>query len=506
MTENAPPPQGDDNNGKKRQREAVEQRLKQTTVTHDASVRLHDGRTLDYTVSAGFLPTHAGGFEASHGEPECAVFTTAYLAKGASAATRPVCFAFNGGPGSSSIWLQFGALGAKRMRIEDDGSMPRPPYMLEDNPLSWLAFADMVFIDPPHTGWSVAASDEVRKKVLSVDGDVQALAEVVRRWLSQHRRWHSPVFMAGESYGTTRGAALADRLQTEGVPLAGLILVSCAMDLQTLVFAPGNDLPFALFLPGYAAAAQYHGKLHGSLGESAQAAREAAESFVMDDYVRALHAGARLTHDERRRIAQRVAELCGLSVDFVEQHNLRVPDSAFFFELLRDRGLIVGRLESRATGPMGATRRRDWEFDPGIEALAGPYAMAAQAWFGEVGLPTERRYELLSEDAHKHWNWNRGEAQGNAFCNTAPDLARAMRRNPHLRVFVASGRYDLGTPYSATDHSLAQLDIPPELRGRIAHHYYDAGHMMYTREADLRKLHQDLAEWWPLRDGAHGAA
>lgn len=500
----AGPQQGDDTNGKKRQREAVELRLQQGVVTHDASLRLHDGRTLDYTVSAGFLPTHAGGFEAAHGEPECAVFTTAYLAKGAAPATRPVCFAFNGGPGSSSIWLQFGALGAKRMRIEDDGSMPRPPYMVEDNPLSWLAFADMVFIDPPHTGWSVAASDDVRKKVLSVDGDVQALAEVVRRWLAKHKRWHSPVFMAGESYGTTRGAALADRLQSEGVPLAGLILVSCAMDLQTLVFNPGNDLPHALFLPGFAAAAQYHGKLQGRLAESAQAAREAAEAFVHDDYVRALYAGARLTHDERRRIAQRVAELTGLSADFVEQHNLRVSDTAFFFELLRDRGLMVGRLEARATGPMGATRRRDWEFDPGIEALAGPYAMAAQAWFGEVGLPTERRYELLSEDAHKHWNWSRGEGQGNSFANTTPDLARALRRNPHLRVFVASGRYDLGTPYSATDYSLAQLDIPPELRSRITHHYYDAGHMMYTRDADLRKLHQDLAEWWPLR--AEGAA
>jgi carboxypeptidase C (cathepsin A) len=485
----------DTEDAKKRQRELVDRLLLQPPVTHDGQVRLHDGRTLDYTVSAAYMPTYADGIEGAHAEPECAIFTVAYTLKNGPA-QRPLCFAFNGGPGSSSVWLQFGALGPKRVRIEDDGSMPPPPYAVEDNPLTWLEHFDLVFVDPPHTGWSVAASDDIRKKVLGVDGDVTALTEVVRHWLARHRRWASPLLLAGESYGTTRGAALADKLQAEGVSLSGLILVSCAMDLQTLVFAPGNDLPYTLFLPGFACVAQYHGMLKGEAGASPAAARAAAEEFAYGDYLKALHAGARLTHAERQRIVQRVAELTGLKPALVEEKNLRISDQTFFFELLREQGRMVGRLEARVTGPMAASRSREWEFDPGIEALAGPYTMAAQAYFAEIGLPAERRYEILSYDVHKQWNWNRGEDKGNCFACTSPDLSRALRRNPHLRVFVASGYYDLGTPYSASDHSLAQLDISPEVRGRIRHHYYEAGHMMYTREADLKKMQRELSAWW----------
>ncbi|WP_427911400.1 S10 family peptidase [Ramlibacter sp. MMS24-I3-19] len=483
-----------DEEAKKRQRELVDRLLLLPTVTSDGKVRLGDGGSLEYTVSAGYTPAHAVGIEGAHADPECAVFTVAYLARDKS--PRPVCFTFNGGPGSSSVWLQFGAVGPKRVRIEDDGSMPRPPYTVQDNPLTWLEHFDLVFVDPPHTGYSVAASDDVRKKVLSVDGDIAVLTEVVRNWLSRHKRWSSPVLLAGESYGTTRAAGLADKLQAEGVALAGLVLISCAMDLQTLVFGAGNDLPYALFLPAFACVAQYHGMLKGETGASPAAARAAAEAFAADDYVRALHAGSRLAESERRRIVSRVADLTGLKPSLVAEKNLRITDETFFFELLRDQGRMVGRLEARVTGPMAASRGRAWEFDPGLEALAGPYTMAAQAYFAEIGLPVDRRYEILSIEVHKQWNWNRGEEKGNAFASTSADLARALRRNPHLRVFVASGYYDLGTPYRATDHSLAQLDLPPEVGARVAHHYYDAGHMMYTREGDLRKLKRDLSAWW----------
>jgi len=407
-----------------------------------------------------------------------------------------VCFAFNGGPGSSSVWLHLGALGPKRVVVPDDGSAPRPPYAVADNPLTWLAHFDLVFIDPPHTGWSIAAGDDARKTLLSVDGDVAALAEVMRGWLTRHRRWGSKVYLAGESYGTTRGAALADALQSANVTLAGLVLVSCAMDLQSLVFAPRNDLPHALFLPGFAATAQYHGRLRGALAASPEAARQAAEAFVADDYLAALHAGARLGGTARRRVARRLAELTGLPVALVEDHNLRIDDQSFFFELLRDQGRQVGRLDARATGPLGARRSRAFEFDPGIEAIAAPYGMAALAYFAEaLGLVDEQRYELLSLETNKAWNWNRGDDKGNAFCSTSNDLSRALRRNPHLRVLVASGRYDLGTPYSASDWSLAQLDVPADVMARVEHQYYDAGHMMYTRQADLDKLARDLGAW-----------
>jgi carboxypeptidase C (cathepsin A) len=481
---------------KEREKKAVEERLARSPVASQGRVTTAGGRSIDYQATCEYLPLVKQGFGNERGEPQAAVFTTAYTQQGAAAAQRALCFAFNGGPGSASLWLHLGALGPQRVVVPDDGSMPRPPYAVSDNPLTWLEHFDLVFIDPPHTGWSIAASDDARKHLFSVDGDVAAFAEVIRAWLTRHQRWGSKFYLAGESYGTTRGAAIADALQGSNVALAGLILVSCAMDLQSLVFAPANDLPYALFLPGFANTAQYHGRLKGSLAASSEGARSAAEAFVAEDYLAALHAGARLPTRERTRIAKRVAELTGLSTALVEEKNLRISDMTFFFELLRDQGRQVGRLDARATGPMAASRTREFEFDPGIEAIGAPYTMAALAYFAEsLGLSETQRYETINLEAHKTWNWNRGDARGNGYCSTSADLARALRRNPHLRVLVASGRYDLGTPYSASDWSLAQLDAPAEVLARIEHHYYDAGHMMYTRSDDLVKLERDLAQW-----------
>src|SRR5450755_4100799 len=491
----APEPSPDSKEADKKMRERVDKLVAQAGAESSGAIDLA-GKSFDYAVQAAFLPVVAEGFEGALGEPLAAVMTTSYVLKGADARTRAVCFAFNGGPGSASVWLHLGALGPKRVVTPDDGSMPAAPYAVTDNPQSWFEHFDLVFIDPPHTGWSTTASAEARKKVLSVDGDVAALAEVMRVWLTRHKRWGSPVYLAGESYGTTRAAALADKLQSAGVALSGLILVSCAMDLQSLVFAPANDLPYALFLPAFANVSQYHGLLKGELAKSSVAARAAAESFVDEDFIAALQAGARLDGKRRVRIARRIAELTGLPESLIEEKNLRINDQAYFFEAMRPQGRIVGRLEARATGPMAASRTRQWEFDPGIEAIAGPYTMAAMSYFGEqLGMSTETRYEVLSHDAHKNWNWNRGEDKGNSFATTSPDLARALRRNPHLKVFVGSGRYDLGTPYSASDWSLAQLDAPVDVLARVQHHYYDAGHMMYTREEDLTQLKADIAAW-----------
>jgi len=477
----------------KKLRAHVDRLLARPAATRQASISL-GGRTLDYQVHAAFVPVVAQGNDAAPGEPEAAVLATAYLLQGAAPAQRPVCFAFNGGPGSASIWLHLGALGPKRVVVPDDGSMARAPYAVEDNPHTWFERMDLVFIDPPHTGWSTTASEAARKKMLSVDGDVDALAEVMRVWLTRHGRWGSPVLLAGESYGTTRGAALADKLQTLGVVLSGLIFVSCAMDLQSIVFAPANDLPYALFLPAFANVSQYHGLLQGPLGASPEAARAAAEAFVQDDYAAALQAGARLGEKQRSRIARRMAELTGLSREQVEGQNLRISDGFYFMEALRSRGRVVGRLEARATGPMAAQRSSEWEFDPGIEAISAPYTMAAMAYFRELGLDLEQPYRVLALEVNKHWNWNRGE-QSLGFTSTSADLARALRRNTHLQVLAASGRYDLGTPYSASDWSLAQLNAPAEVLARVQHRYYDAGHMMYTRQADLVQLKTDVDNW-----------
>jgi carboxypeptidase C (cathepsin A) len=497
MTEPTPatPATEEAKEAKKRLREKVDKLLARDPCKSTGSIRLN-GRTLKYRAEAAFVPVTAGGLDEKRGEPEAAVFTTSYFLDDAQGARRPVCFVFNGGPGSASIWLHLGALGPKRVAIRENGTMPEPPYTVTDNTDSWFEHFDLVFVDPPHTGYSITVSEEARKKMLSVDGDVDALAECIRAWLVRHRRWGSALYLAGESYGTTRVAALADKLQQVGVALSGLVLVSCAIDLQSIVFAPRNDLPYALFLPGFACVAQYHDKLSGAIAESPAAARAAAESFVSEDYVAALHAGARLSNGARRKIVKRVAELTGLPAALVDEKNLRISDHTFFFDLLRDRGQIVGRLEARVTGPMAASRTREWEFDPGVEAIAAPYTMAAHAYMSEqLGVDIADRYEVLNMEAHKAWNWNRGEEKGNGFASTSNDLSRALRRNPHLRVLVASGHYDLGTPYSATDWSLAQLDVPSEVMSRVQHHYYDAGHMMYTREADMRKLKRDVATW-----------
>ena len=481
----------------KRLKEQVDKLLARPAAESSALIKL-GGRELDYRVSAAFMPVMPTGLTSAAGEPEAAVMTTAYLLQGADVKTRPLCFAFNGGPGSASIWLQFGALGPKRVVVPDDGSMPLPPYAVEDNPHSWFEHVDLVFIDPPHTGWSLSASEAARKKHLSVDGDIEALAEVMRAWLTRHQRWGSPLYIAGESYGTTRGAGLADKMQSLGAVLSGVILVSCAMDLQSLVFAPANDLPYGLFLPAFANVSQYHGLLSGPQAASSEAARAAAEAFVQDDYVAALQAGARLSDKRRSAIARRIAELTGLPRTLVEEQNLRISDRCYFTEALRARGQVVGRLEARGTGPAAASRASEMEFDPGIEAIAGPYTMAALAYFrGTLGIDIEHRYNVLSYEVNAGWNWNRGEGGRTSLsiCSTSPDLARAMRRNPHLKVLAASGRYDLGTPYSASDWSLAQLNAPASVLARVTHRYYDAGHMMYTRQADLKQLKADVAAW-----------
>ena len=480
-----------DADASKRQKERFDKLLSTPAAKSSGQVQLA-GRKFEYDVEAAFMPVAPGGV----GEPDAAIMTTAYLRKDTPPASRPVCFAFNGGPGSASIWLHLGALGPKRVVVPDDGSMPRAPYQVEDNPHSWFEHFDLVFIDPPHTGWSSTATDAARKRVLSVDGDIEALAEAMRLWLTRHRRWGSPIYLAGESYGTTRGAGLSNKLQELGVLLSGVILVSCAMDLQSIVFAPANDLPFSLFLPAFANVAQYHGLLKGPLAASPEAARQAAEAYVQEEYAAALQAGARLSNSDRTRVAKRLCELTGLPRTLIEEKNLRVSDQTFFFEALRSQGRIVGRLEARSTGPMAASRTRDWEFDPGIEAIAAPYTMAAMAYFSEqLGLDFEQRYQVLSRDVNSGWNWNRGDSSRMGFCSTSPDLALALRRNTHLKVLAASGRYDLGTPYSASDWSLAQLDAPADVLARVQHRYYDAGHMMYTRQADLVQLKADVAHW-----------
>lgn len=489
----------------KKAQHRVDQLISQAAVRASGKVKA-GGKPLQYKTAVSFLPIVPADASDAGTDAHAAIMTIAYTVEPAKpAAKRPVCFAFNGGPGSASVWLHLGALGPQRVVVPDDASAAKAPFRWEENPHTWLDQFDLVFVDPAHTGWSTSASDKAKKKLLSVDGDVDSLAEAIRLWLTREKRWGSPVFLAGESYGTTRGAALADKLQGMGVALSGLILISCAMDLQSLVFSHGNALPYALFLPAFANVSQYHGLLKGPLARSGPAAREAAQAFVQQDYLAALHAGSALSRKKISQLSARMAELTGLNASLIEQKNLRITDHTYFFEAMREQGLQVGRLDARATGALAAQQTQLWEFDPGVEAIAPAYTMSAMAYFSQaLGMAMDAPYQVLNMDVNRKWKWERGvkESDGGfmGFVSTAPDLSRALRKNPHLRVFVASGRYDLGTPYSASDWSLAQLDVPAQIMRRVTHHYYDAGHMMYTRSADLLKLKKDLERFLNNQD------
>jgi len=477
------------------QRELVDKLLARAPLTGSGRVDL-DGGPLHYDIHAGFVPVRCEKHGDQLHEPEMAVFTTAYIARDV-AGPRPVCFAFNGGPGASSVFLHLGALGPKCVPMPETGFMPPPPYEMVDNPSTWLKHFDLVFVDPPHTGYSVAVSDDVRKRAFSVDGDIAAMSTVVAEWLSRHQRWGSPLYLCGESYGTTRTAGIALKLLDEGVILAGVILVSCAMDLQALDFEPRNDLPYTLFLPAFAGVAHFHGCLKSGLADTPQAARDLAQDFVETEYLRALHRGALVGEKERSHAARRIAELTGLPRTLVEQRHLRIDDVTIFTELLRGRNQLLGRLDARVTGPLSLRQNFEWQFDPAIDALIGPYTAAARCFYGELGVSGNETYVIHSSPVHQAWDWRRGDDRhrrtGHACTST--DLADVMRRTPHLKVLVASGHYDLGTPSTATDWSLAQLELPSAARQRITHRYYDAGHMMYTRQTDLVGMERDLAAW-----------
>jgi pimeloyl-ACP methyl ester carboxylesterase len=363
------------------------------------------------------------------------------------------------------------------VRVRDDGGMPVPPYRVEDNPVSWFEHFDLVFLDPPHTGFSLTASEDARKKAFSVDGDVAMLCEAMRAWLTRHQ-WGSPVYLCGESYGTTRAAAMAEQLCEQGVALAGLVLVSCAMDIQGLEFSPRNDLPYALFLPAFAGTAQFHGCLKGPQAASADTARTAALDFVHSDYLSALHRGAALSEKERSRIA-RVGELIARAG---RRRAICVVPDMRYFQCSARRGQVLGRLDARAWPGGGAGRKREWEFDRRSTAAA-PYTMAAMDCFrgGCLGIGGEAQPSALRADVEQAHKAGTGTAASRRATPSLdqPDLARALRR-PHLRVLVASGRYDLGTPYSASDWSLAQLDAPAEVLARI-NTVIAARAMMYTR-------------------------
>jgi carboxypeptidase C (cathepsin A) len=420
--------------------------------------------------------------------PKAEMFVTAYTLAGADPLTRPVTFAFNGGPGSSSVWLHLGVLGPRRVVMGDAGALLPPPYGLADNEESLLRVSDLVFIDPVSTGYSRAAEGEKAEPYHGFTGDLESVGELIRLWTTRNGRWMSPKFLAGESYGTVRAAGLADHLQSRyGLYLNGVILISSVLDFGTGEFNEGNDLAYALYLPTYAAIAHYHG-LHGDR-PLADVLRE-AEEFADRDYLWALARGSRLTPEERAAAVARIATLTGLSEDYVDRVNLRIEHIRFFTELLRSRRLTVGRLDGRFTGWDPDAGREHFSADPSMSAIMGPYSAALNHYLrAELEYANDLPYEVLTSRV-RPWSYKEFE---NAHVTVVDKLSAAMRANPHLRVHVACGYHDGATPYHAAEHTLAHLPVPAELAGPVDVKYYEAGHMMYVHEPSRLRQSADLA-------------
>ncbi len=413
---------------------------------------------------------------------------TSYVVEGGDE-NRPVTFAFNGGPGSSSVWLHLGLLGPRRVLMGDAGDLKAPPYALADNPESLLAVSDLVFIDPVSTGYSRAVEGTKPGPFHGYQGDIESVGELIRIWTARNKRWMSPKFLAGESYGTLRGAALTEHLQSRhGMYLNGLILISSVLDLSSLDFEnQRNDRAHALFLPTYAAIAHYHGKVRR---RSLRALLDDAEEFATGDYAEALRKGNRLTAKERSGIVKKLAALTGLSEDYVERADLRIEHWRFFGELLRGDRRTAGRLDGRFSGPMASAIAENMDADPSHDAIAGPYAAAFNHYVrDELGYSNDLPYEQISRRVDP---WSFKEFEGRPI-DVTPKLERAMRQNPHLRVHIAYGYYDGATAYHASEDVVAHLNLPDELRANIEHAYYEAGHMMYVHEPSRRQQSKDLA-------------
>jgi carboxypeptidase C (cathepsin A) len=457
-----------------------------TAEPHDDLAVTHheitvDGAPLRYTVTTGRLVLRTeerSGAEESGGHQATAeIFTVAYTVDGADPARRPVTFAFNGGPGSASVWLHLGLLGPRRVVMGDAGALAPPPYGLADNEQTLLRHSDLVFIDPVSTGFSRVVTGGKAEAFHGFTGDVESVGEVIRLWTTRSDRWMSPKYLCGESYGTTRAAALAAHLQDQfGLYLNGVMLISSYLDGGTTEFNPGNDAAYAYYLPTYAAIAHYHG-LHP--GRPLRAVLDEAEEYAARDYLWALGRGARLTAAERAAAVAKLAALTGLSPDYVDRVDLRLEHIRFFTELLRGRRQTVGRLDGRFTGWEADYGREQWTSDPSLDAITGPYAAALNHYVrGELDYRSDLPYELLTPRVQP---WSYKEFEG-AHLHVADQLAAAMRANPHLRVHVACGYHDGATPYFAAQHTFAHLAIPPELRPNVEFSYFEAGHMMYVHE------------------------
>jgi carboxypeptidase C (cathepsin A) len=446
-----------------------------------------NGKTVAYTATTGRLPIKRGD-----GKIEAEMFFVAYTVDGQDSARRPLTFAFNGGPGSASVWLHMGALGPKRVVMQQNGFMPAAPYRLEENPDTLIDRSDVVMVDAMATGFSRAANAELTKKFLGLKGDVQAFGEFIRLYLSRYDRWNSPLFLLGESYGTTRAAGVAGYLADHGIAFNGVTLLSMAVDFQTLEWNKSNDLPFFLLVPTFNMIAGYHHKLAADLSQDMAKTRDEVMRWSLTDYALALGKADAMTPQEHKKIVEQLSRYLGLRPEVIEANNLRIDVPTFAKELLLDQKLIVGRLDGRFTSLKPGD---DNDYDPTSAAILPPYTSAFNNYLRtELNYKIDMPYRVFAYDEPGFQNWEWGNAE-QGFPSTTGGLRSAMIKNPYMKVLVMEGLYDLATPFAAANWTMDHLDLGQQLRQNVSFATYNSGHMVYIDRAEHDKMKKDLVDF-----------
>jgi carboxypeptidase C (cathepsin A) len=386
------------------------------------------------------------------------------------------------------VWLHLGALGPRRVKMNEDGTLPRPPFGLVDNEYSILDNSDLVFIDPVATGFSRAAKDEKADEFFGDAEDLDSVGEFIRLWTTRHERWLSPKYLCGESYGVFRAAGLADHLSSRyGMYLNGMILVSGVLDFATIWDNPGNDVPYPLYLPAYTAAAQFHKKLPDDLQNDLAKALAESREFAKGEYASALQQGGSLSADEHKKIADELARLTGLKPQVIEDNHLRIDEGVFRKQLLHDEGLILGAYDARITGRDDDAAAPYPDFDPSDAAVLGPFSAAMNSYVrGELKFEDDLPYELIA--SVQPWNYG----VRNSYASSGAKLASTMNQNPYMKILVLGGRCDLVCPIDTVHYALDHMQLDANYRTNITYAEYDAGHMMYINLPDLKKLHADV--------------
>lgn len=463
---------------------------KEESSVTDHTIRL-GGETIPYKATASTTL-----LKNDKDEPTASMFSVAYTRSDVKdPSQRPIAFLYNGGPGSASVWLHMGAFGPRRLVTKSAAPTGSSPYDVVDNADCLLDKTDMVFIDPVGTGFSRAVGQAQNKDFWGIDPDVHSIAQFISIYLSRNNRWNSPKFLIGESYGTFRSVALGQYLQSrDGIYVNGIVLISTVLNLNTLQFNTGDDMPYIYYLPSYAAAAWYYRTLKNR-PDDLDAFVKDARQFASTEYAAALMKGSNLTDSEKSEIAKKISSFTGLSEDYVIKADLRVTSGQFRAELDRSRGLTVGRYDSRYSGPTYDLLTEHAEYDPSFSAVSGAFTAGANRYIRQdLKFNPEQTYQVLPEDVGQNWDWKHNAKPGApSNPNVEGDLVDALIANSSLQVEAENGYFDMATPFFATEYTMDHLGLPGNLRAHIHFQYYESGHMIYLNESALPKLKANIA-------------